>query len=112
MLYVQKSVGVHPVAPGLSARDAVVETRGMASYSVNKRAVAKAKALIDTRQYVLDSRWTDAQPSADDENTYLNAHSWDEYAEWHLGPLKVPATRRRRGTRSCTATFVVSIEPV
>ena len=85
MLYVQKSVRVHPVAPGLSARDAVVETRGMASYSVNKRAVAKAKALIDTRQYVLDSRWTDVQPSADDENTYLNAHSWDEYAEWHLG---------------------------
>ena len=57
----------------------------MASYTVNERGVARARALIDARQYVLDSRWADAQPSADDENAYLESHSWDEYAEWHLG---------------------------
>lgn len=25
------------------------------------------------------------QPRADDENAFLAAHSWDDYAEWHLG---------------------------
>jgi hypothetical protein len=34
---------------------------------------------------VLRSEWGDVQPSADDENAFLDAHSWDEYAEWHLG---------------------------
>ncbi len=57
----------------------------MASYSVNKRAVAHAEQLIDTRQYVLDSDWGESQPTAEDENAYLESHSWDEYAEWHLG---------------------------
>jgi hypothetical protein len=57
----------------------------VASYTVNKKAVAKAKALIDARQYVLESDWGESQPSADDENDYLEKHSWDEYAEWHLG---------------------------
>jgi hypothetical protein len=57
----------------------------MASYSVNKRAVAHARRLIDARQYVLDSDWGEAQPRADDENAFLESHSWAEYAEWHLG---------------------------
>ena len=57
----------------------------MASYTVNKRAVARAEQLIDARQYVLDSDWGESQPRAEDENAYLASHSWDEYAEWHLG---------------------------
>lgn len=57
----------------------------MASYSVNERAVAHAERLIDARQYVLDSDWGDVQPRADAENAYLATHSWDDYAEWHLG---------------------------
>src|SRR4029450_773275 len=56
----------------------------MASYTVNQRAVAKARALIDARQYVLDSSWGDVQPSAEDENAFLESHSWEEYAAWHL----------------------------
>lgn len=56
-----------------------------ASYSVNERAVARAKERIDARQYVLDSDWGDVQPRADAGNRYLSSHSWDEYAEWHLG---------------------------
>jgi hypothetical protein len=58
---------------------------GMASYSVNKEAVARARELIDAHQYVLDSDWGEVQPSADDQNSYLESHSWDEYAAWHLG---------------------------
>ena len=57
----------------------------MASYAVNTRAVARARRLIETRQYVLDSDWGEVQPRADDENRYLERHSWDEYATWHLG---------------------------
>ena len=25
------------------------------------------------------------QPTAEDENTFLESHTWSEYAEWHLG---------------------------
>jgi hypothetical protein len=57
----------------------------MASYTLNDRAVARARRMIDSRQYVLDSDWGDAQPKADDENAFLESHSWDKYAEWHLG---------------------------
>jgi hypothetical protein len=57
----------------------------MAKYSVNERGVERAKRLIESRQYVLQSEWGEVQPRAADENQFLEAHSWDEYAEWHLG---------------------------
>ena len=57
----------------------------MASYTVNPDAVARARELIDSRQYVLDSDWGDVQPGADAQNAYLESHSWEEYAQWHLG---------------------------
>lgn len=57
----------------------------MAKYSLNEPAVARARALIDARQYVLNSDWGAVQPRADAENIFLESHSWDEYAEWHLG---------------------------
>jgi hypothetical protein len=25
------------------------------------------------------------QPNAEEENTFLESHTWSEYAEWHLG---------------------------
>jgi hypothetical protein len=57
----------------------------MASYELNPKAVRKAQDLIDAHQYVLDSDWGDVQPSADDENRFLERHSWDDYGGWHLG---------------------------
>ena len=57
----------------------------MATYSVNKRAVARARQRIKARQYVLRSDWGDVQPRAAEQNAYLESHSWEEYAEWHLG---------------------------
>ncbi|HEU4543336.1 MAG TPA: hypothetical protein VFR23_19555 [Jiangellaceae bacterium] len=57
----------------------------MTSYSVNDRAVARAQRLIDARQYVLDSDWGEVQPRAAAQNAFLKSHSWEEYAEWHLG---------------------------
>jgi hypothetical protein len=57
----------------------------MASYSVNRRGVAHARDLIDKRQYVLSSAWSEVQPGAREETAYLKAHSWEEYSAWHLG---------------------------
>jgi len=57
----------------------------VAAYELNERAVARARRLIDARQYVLDSDWGEVQPRAEAENAYLEAHDWADYAEWHLG---------------------------
>jgi hypothetical protein len=57
----------------------------MASYAVNERAVEHVRKLIDARQYVLRSDWGDSQPDAAAQNAYLERHTWEEYAAWHLG---------------------------
>jgi hypothetical protein len=59
--------------------------QAVATYSVNRKAVARARELIRGRQYVLDSDWGDVQPKAAEQNAYLESHSWEEYGEWHLG---------------------------
>src|SRR6187402_2468449 len=68
----------------------------MATYLLNDQAVAYARRLIDSRQYVLDSDWGEVQPRAADENAYLESHSWDDYAAWHLG-LTEGATEHTKG---------------
>jgi hypothetical protein len=67
----------------------------MASYSVNQRAVAHAQQLVDARQYVLKSEWGSVQPSAAEENGFLERHSWDDYADWHLGLTEGAAERTK-----------------
>jgi hypothetical protein len=57
----------------------------MAKYLLNKDAVTHARRLIDAKQYVLDSDWGESQPDASAQNAYLDGHSWDDYADWHLG---------------------------
>jgi hypothetical protein len=57
----------------------------MPSYRVNRRAVSHARRMIDAGRVVADSDWGAVQPRADDENAYLDAHSWADYAGWHLG---------------------------
>jgi hypothetical protein len=57
----------------------------VAKYRLNRAGVEHARTLIRSRQYVLDSDWGEAQPRADAQNAYLERHSWDEYAAWHLG---------------------------
>ncbi|MGI8457074.1 MAG: hypothetical protein ACR2LI_03025 [Propionibacteriaceae bacterium] len=57
----------------------------MAHYEVNPAGVARARQLIEAKQYVLDSDWGDVATSAADENAYLERHGWDAYAEWFLG---------------------------
>jgi len=57
----------------------------LAKYSVNPKAVARAERLIDARQYVLRSEWGRVQPGANEENAFLETHSWEGYESWHLG---------------------------
>jgi hypothetical protein len=57
----------------------------VASYAVNPAGVEHARRLIESKQYVLESNWGEVQPRAADENGYLESHSWEEYARWHLG---------------------------
>jgi hypothetical protein len=82
---------------------------GVASYALNVHAVAHARRLIDAHQYVLESVWGDVQPTADDENAFLESHAWDDYGAWHLGLTDVPTTTPRPDTHSCMGTFGASI---
>ena len=63
----------------------VCDSDNVAAYAVNPSAVAQAERLIEARQYVLDSDWGEVQPGADAQNAFLERHSWDDYAAWHLG---------------------------
>ena len=66
----------------------------MASYSVNDAGVARARELIDARQYVLDSDWGDSQPNAEAQNTYLQNHSWEDYAALQSRTSRLPISQR------------------
>lgn len=68
----------------------------MASYSVNQSGVAKARALIEARRYVVKSRWGDVQPDTEAENRFLDRHSFEEYGGWHLA-LTDGATEETKG---------------
>jgi hypothetical protein len=59
--------------------------RLVASYTVNDHAVAHARRLIDSHQYVVRSVWNEVQPRASAENAFLESHSWNEYSVWYLG---------------------------
>jgi hypothetical protein len=55
---------------------------------------------------VLESVWSDVQPTADDEDAFLESHPWEEYA-----PM-VPGAHRRASdnTKSCYAAATVAHE--
>ena len=57
------------------------------SVSLNTRAVAHAKELIEAGRVVHDehSDWGDAAPDSKEENTYLEKHGYGEYSKWFLG---------------------------
>jgi hypothetical protein len=69
----------------------------MPKYLVNEAAVDKARHLIDVRQYVLRSSWSDVQPTASDQDDFLDRNDWDAYADWHLGLTEgaAPETKGR-----------------
>ncbi len=84
----------------------------MARYSVNRAAVRHVRQLIDNHQYVLRSDWGDRQPSADQQNAFLERNGWKEYAAWHLGLTEGATDETRPAMRSCAATSAGSTAPV
>jgi hypothetical protein len=69
----------------------------VATYTVNDRAVANARKLIDARQYVLDSDWGEAQPRAAEWR-----HKEIELAAHDLPYIDEKAPRPRGSGRSQT----------
>ena len=68
----------------------------MASYSVNNRAVARARRLIDAHQYVLQSNWGEVQPSANDKNASWSRTRGMNTPNGISDSPTVPTTRPRR----------------
>jgi hypothetical protein len=56
----------------------------MPTYRVNKAAVQKARELIEAGTYDDDTEWSDAAPSADEENAEIEKHGYDGFGAWHL----------------------------
>jgi hypothetical protein len=56
----------------------------MARYRVNDAAVKHARKLIDAGTYDDKTEWSDAAPSAREQNKEIDEQSFDEFAEWHL----------------------------
>jgi hypothetical protein len=54
---------------------------------LNRSAGDYAQKLIDDGKFVADDRddWSEHQPSADEENRFIEEHGWTEYGRWHLG---------------------------
>jgi hypothetical protein len=55
--------------------------------TLNDRAYEHAEGLIRSGKVVLDDRddWSEHQPSAEQENSYIEKHGWEEYGHWYLG---------------------------
>jgi hypothetical protein len=54
---------------------------------LNERAFEHARTLINEGRFVFDERdaWSEHQPSAADENSFIEKHGFDEYGGWYLG---------------------------
>ncbi len=54
---------------------------------LNHRSYEFAHDQIKNGRMVLDRRddWSEHQPLTRAENDFIEAHGWDEYANWHLG---------------------------
>ena len=56
----------------------------MPTYELNHAAVRHARQLIDAGSFDDSSDWSDAAPSADDENAEIDKHGYDGFGAWHL----------------------------
>ena len=66
---------------------------------LNDSGYRHARQLIDEGRYVLDDRdeWSEHQPSAAEENAFLEQHGFDQYKRWFLGiDDEVPEDRKGR----------------
>jgi hypothetical protein len=54
---------------------------------LNRPAYDHATHLVQEGHFVLDERddWSEHQPSAAEENRFIEEHGWTDYGRWHLG---------------------------
>jgi hypothetical protein len=55
--------------------------------TLNRSAFEYAKELVNEGRFVFDARdaWSEHQPSAQQENEFIQRHGFAEYGKWHLG---------------------------
>ena len=55
--------------------------------TLNRSAFEHAKELINEGKFVFDERdaWSEHQPSAQQENEFIQRHGFAEYGKWRLG---------------------------
>ena len=56
----------------------------MPTYRVNDDAVRHARELIDGGKVDADTEWSEAAPSADDENAEIDKHGYEGFGRWYL----------------------------
>ena len=68
---------------------------------LNEPALRHARALIREGEVVRDERddWSEAAPTADEENGFIESDGWTAYAHWHLGVDKAES-RETKGAYS------------
>jgi hypothetical protein len=54
---------------------------------LNQPGLRLARSLVREGKVVRDDRdaWSEAAPSASDENAFIEKHGWTEFGHWHLG---------------------------
>lgn len=54
---------------------------------LNEPALRHARALVREGKVVRDERddWSEAAPTPDEENAFIEREGWTEYSHWHLG---------------------------
>ena len=54
---------------------------------LNQPALRHARALVREGKVVRDERddWSEAAPTADEENGFIERDGWTAYSHWHLG---------------------------
>ena len=69
----------------------------MPNYQVNDSGVRHARRLIDQGSVDRDTEWSDAAPSASEENDEIDDASFRKFAQWHLAvdPDKGEKTKGR-----------------
>jgi hypothetical protein len=55
--------------------------------TLNRKSYEHARQLVHDGRFVLDERddWSEHQPTAAQENEFIERHGIDEYEKWHLG---------------------------
>jgi hypothetical protein len=52
---------------------------------LNEKGVEHAKQLIEDGKYVVDTDWSEEQPSTEELNQFIEEHGEEAFARWNLG---------------------------